>query len=152
MSNVYRSMVIVEEIRVVSNINRMLSHIFPLTASSSSAYYTHEFSHFTLQERSFKSKYSFEVVVHVDPYEEQEKKAKENKLILERFKAAWQPPIKILIIDLSLVSYVDTVAIKTLTSVSMEFLIIIVPVNFNVNIIHSFSMVAYKCPLQITRY
>ena len=71
------------------------------------------------QEKTYKSKYSFEVAVqHVDPYEEQEKKKRENKLILERFKAAWQPPIKILIIDLSLVSYVDTVGIKTLTSVS----------------------------------
>ena len=54
----------------------------------------------------------------MDPYEEQEKKTRENRLIMERFKEAWKPPIKILIIDLSLVSYVDTVAVKTLTSVS----------------------------------
>ena len=75
------------------------------------------------QEKSSRPKSAIEILVssqqQVDPYEEQQRKTRENKLILERFKKAWQPPIKILIIDLSLVSYIDTVAIKTLTSVSV---------------------------------
>ena len=58
---------------------------------------------------------------HVDPYEQEMKVAAENKLILERFSKAWQPPVKILIIDLSVVNYVDTVAVKTFASVSMAY-------------------------------
>lgn len=54
----------------------------------------------------------------VDSYEQEMKAAAENKLILERFSKAWQPPVKIIIIDLSVVNYVDTVAVKTFSNVS----------------------------------
>ena len=79
---------------------------------------------FCLQEKQFptKRRHSIEILVTpkpVDPYEEQENKARENRLILERFKEAWKPPIKILIVDLSLVTYIDSVAVKTLTAVSI---------------------------------
>ncbi|KAJ8302236.1 hypothetical protein KUTeg_021223 [Tegillarca granosa] len=43
--------------------------------------------------------------------------AKEKKEILKRFSKAWIPPIHTLIIDLSVVSYVDTVSLKILTQV-----------------------------------
>ncbi|XP_045165867.2 solute carrier family 26 member 6-like [Mercenaria mercenaria] len=59
--------------------------------------------------------------VQVDEYEEQIKKATENKLIMDRFAKAWQPPIKILILDLSVVNYVDTVAVKQLSTIVKDY-------------------------------
>ncbi|KAH3816869.1 hypothetical protein DPMN_118393 [Dreissena polymorpha] len=67
--------------------------------------------------------YHIEVVTEapVDPYEQQLKRAAENRLIMERFAAAWQPPIKVIIIDLSVVNYIDSVGVKTLSSIVTQY-------------------------------
>ena len=68
------------------------------------------------------TRYAVEIVTGrqpVDPHEENLKKLAESKLILERFTRAWQPPIRILIIDLSVVNYLDTVAVRVLWKVGV---------------------------------
>ena len=45
--------------------------------------------------------------------------AKEKKELKRIFLKAWIPPIHTLIIDCSVVSYLDTVAVKVLTQVSL---------------------------------
>ncbi|KAL4226719.1 hypothetical protein ACF0H5_014699 [Mactra antiquata] len=75
------------------------------------------------RRESRKIRPSIEIVTPrpVDTYEEQIKKVAENKLILDRFAKAWQPPIKILILDLSVVNYVDTVAVKQLSEIVKDY-------------------------------
>ncbi|KAK3579410.1 hypothetical protein CHS0354_029718 [Potamilus streckersoni] len=72
------------------------------------------------REREGKQSSAIEIVV-VDKETDRLEKEREKKLILDRFVHAWQPPIKTLIIDVTVVNYIDSVAVKCLMQIVNDF-------------------------------
>ncbi|KAL3853834.1 hypothetical protein ACJMK2_017335 [Sinanodonta woodiana] len=72
------------------------------------------------KEREGKQHSAIEIVV-VDKETDRLEKEREKKLLLDRFVHAWQPPIKTLIIDVTVVNYIDSVAVKCLMQVVNDY-------------------------------